>query len=81
MKFPHVKFSSPITFFQAIWRAAASWLGGQGALADDVLRRQRANECAFCEEYDPETAQCMVCTCFVSLKVALKSEKCPRGYW
>jgi len=81
MRIPHVKLSSPFHLLAALWRALVNRLRGRKVVADKVLQWQRQVSCYSCVEYDPETTQCVVCSCFVPLKVMLTSEKCPLGRW
>lgn len=41
----------------------------------------RTRICHGCKHYDPQSGQCKVCTCVISLKAQLATEKCPKGKW
>ena len=49
-------------------------------VAPDVqdARLARCNECEFLV---PDCRQCVVCTCFVDVKVMLSTESCPKKRW
>lgn len=41
----------------------------------------RLRTCHECDFFDPNFGQCKVCSCIVSLKAQLATEKCPKGRW
>lgn len=41
-------------------------------------RLQKCNECEFLV---PDCRQCVLCTCFVDVKVLLSTESCPKKRW
>ena len=43
--------------------------------------KNRLNICFDCPSYNPTLKQCKECGCFLILKAAFKSTKCPLGKW
>lgn len=41
----------------------------------------RMSHCRVCEHYFSMTKMCMLCSCFMPLKVHLKEAKCPDKRW
>lgn len=72
-----MRFPNPFKFFVAIWR----WLRSGGEFVSFRKEQKRLAVCKQCPFYDRRIQQCDVCTCFVPLKVKLKTEDCPYGYW
>ena len=73
----------PLTFLAACGRVLAALVRGYPVLtpldvADDRLHEchRRARVC-----YDPESGQCKMCSCYVTMKTVLATEKCPFGHW
>lgn len=62
-------------------------------LEDGQLAKQRYDTCKSCERYVPETDQCNVCGCYMSIKTTLETNRdpelggkivethCPLGRW
>lgn len=48
--------------------------------SEDVIR-ERTHRCETCWRFDSRDRQCLTCTCFVDLKVALAPERCPASRW
>lgn len=76
-----LSWKTPINFAKSlatnIW-----WLAkGKRIYAESDVIEKRANTCEGCSFFDPVTRQCIDCTCFVDLKVNIKSEKCPQDFW
>jgi hypothetical protein len=46
-------------------------------LSTPRVRDVRAARCTFCPHFARESAQCTKCTCVVSLKTLLATERCP----
>lgn len=44
-------------------------------------RNQRFDMCKACPEFLELTSQCKKCGCFMKVKTALESAKCPIGKW
>ena len=76
-----ISWKSPFRFIAAIFRAGRQAARGRDVIASTGTISSRLEECEGCAFYDEEDGQCRVCTCFVSTKVILNSEKCPKGFW
>jgi hypothetical protein len=58
----------------AFWR----WLRGERVIVPTEVQDERSKKCHNgCPHYDPDADQCLLCTCFVALKVLFADEKCP----
>ncbi len=68
-------------FFGAIWKLVRGFFRGEETLASEELTASRLGVCEGCPRFCKESRQCEVCTCFVDVKVALKSASCPLDYW
>ena len=49
-------------------------------MADDTLYEKRLKVCSDCKHLDI-SGTCMMCGCYVMLRCALYSNKCPQKYW
>lgn len=49
-------------------------------MADDALYKKRLKVCSDCKHLDV-SGTCMMCGCYVMLRCALSSNKCPKKYW
>lgn len=47
--------------------------------AEETLYQERLNQCKTCEKLVAGT--CLVCGCYVELRAAAKSGRCPDHYW
>lgn len=65
-----MRFPNPLTFAKAVLHWAR-----RPEIAPDFVRRERIARCAACTYY--EHGQCQVCTCLVSVKTLLATERCP----
>jgi hypothetical protein len=48
---------------------------------DDKIFNQRIEICKSCEFYNSASNRCNRCGCFLDIKAAWNSEKCPIGKW
>jgi hypothetical protein len=77
MKFPNVP-----RFFRSMWRLARWFVLGRTVIVPEKVELERLSHCEKpCEWFDPESRQCLNCTCLVDLKTKISSEECPEGYW
>lgn len=53
---------------------------GNKSLVDDELREQRLSICRACPKFTPEE-RCVECGCFMKIKSAFVTSKCPLGKW
>lgn len=77
MKVPHLP-----TAFAALWRAVRRLFSQRSAgplTVDESVAAARLQICQACPYND--NGQCTVCTCFISLKVMLSTETCPKNLW
>ena len=72
---------NPFRAIRAGCRVIRQKIAGRAVLVDDETLRQRLEACEKCPELDRDSRQCKVCTCFVDVKAALSTEKCPRRRW
>lgn len=69
----------PKLFVQSLWEALKFLARGRSPLVSNKRRQARLRVCYFCPYFIGK--QCAVCSCLVSLKTALRSEKCPKQRW
>lgn len=63
----------------ALWRVITNWFTRKPIFVTNDEAAQRLIACENCVHY--ADSQCMLCTCFVTTKVLLRTEKCPVGRW
>jgi hypothetical protein len=74
-------FPNPFRALAALFRVVrAYWLGDETFVSGRILQFRR-QKCNMCFHRDAETDQCRLCTCFLSLKTQLSTEKCPLTKW
>jgi len=73
------KIPNPITALKAACRVVRAKVRGEAVLLDQASVDERLRVCRGCEFYDD--GQCTVCACFVELKAALVTERCPKHKW
>jgi len=78
---PRLKAKSVWLVTKAAGRVISSFLANRPYLVSEEDRKNRLAACKACEHYLPETKQCGVCTCLVSLKSRLATETCPHEHW
>jgi hypothetical protein len=64
----------------AAQKAAAEALPGQWTVSEDVQKR-RWEICSSCVHLYQPTRNCRLCGCFMQVKTALASAKCPINKW
>lgn len=50
-------------------------------LASQEVQQQRRSTCYTCEYYDVEDSRCKACGCFISTKVTMSANSCPKNKW
>lgn len=65
---------------ETIEKALANLKSSNVSMADDALLSQRLSACSDCKHLDV-SGTCMMCGCYVMLRCAIKSNKCPKKYW
>lgn len=58
---------------------ASNALKGNATLVDDVIREQRWSTCESCPRLQND--RCLECGCFMKVKVAFVTSKCPLEKW
>lgn len=66
-------------FFTALYRNTKGWIIDKRLLTDRKTLALREKTCRNCSFMD--RGQCQICECFVDVKVKLRAEKCPLGFW
>jgi hypothetical protein len=61
----------------ALWRVAEMWILGRHPIVTYEIAKERQARCLACPLYVARSDQCRACTCMVSLKTLLASERCP----
>lgn len=69
------------TALRALWRFLKALFSPEPAIASEDVIRERLHRCETCWRFDSRDRQCLSCTCFVDLKVALAPERCPSSRW
>lgn len=70
-----VRWSTPFTFVKAVYRTVKFLVQGRPVLSPPDIQQERTDICRKCPAY--QDGQCLLCTCFVSVKVLLSAESCP----
>jgi hypothetical protein len=70
---------NPVSFVKAMTRAAKLALMGEAVFVSGAVAKYREVICWGC--VFQSKGQCAKCTCFVALKVLIRSESCPVGKW
>jgi hypothetical protein len=74
-------FPNPFRAAGALYRLARAWFTGDPFIVSGRIHARRRRLCKRCFWRDPKSDQCMKCSCFLSLKTELTTEKCPLGKW
>lgn len=61
-------------------KIAANALSGNTTLVEDSVRDFRLQTCRECPKFTPEE-RCVECGCFMKVKTAFITSKCPIGKW
>lgn len=61
----------------ALFRVVEMWILGRHPIVSDEIADARQARCRACPQYAAASDQCRACTCIVSLKTLLASERCP----
>lgn len=61
-------------------KIAENALSGNKTLVEDFVREQRLTLCRECPQFTPEE-RCVECGCFMKVKSAFVTSKCPLGKW
>lgn len=70
----------PDQFFKGVKGLVKSSLGID--LASEETIKKRKEVCYKCEYLIKQTfLKCGICKCYISAKVRIKSESCPKGFW
>lgn len=65
----------------ALFRWVRALIRREPALVSDEVLEARLATCAACEFFEPESRQCLKCTCLVDIKANLSTEFCPERFW
>lgn len=74
-------FPNPFRAAGALWRVIKSLFKREEVFVTQEESDRRWEICNSCPEQDKDLKQCKVCTCFLSLKTELASERCPLRKW
>lgn len=61
-------------------KIAENALSGNKTLVEDSVREHRLSVCRECPKFTPEE-RCVECGCFMKVKSAFVTSKCPLGKW
>jgi hypothetical protein len=61
-------------------KIASNALSGNTTLVEDSVREHRLSICSTCPKFTPEQ-RCVECGCFMKVKAAFVTSKCPLGKW
>lgn len=61
-------------------KIASNALSGNKSLVDDDVRESRLSICRACPKFTPQE-RCTECGCFMKVKSAFATSKCPLGKW
>ena len=65
----------------AMGRVVVNVVKGEALLVSNETLAAREAVCKQCPRREVETNRCLECTCYLSMKTQLTSEKCPLGKW
>lgn len=61
-------------------KIAGNALSGNSTLVEDSVREHRLSVCRLCPKFTPEE-RCVECGCFMKVKSAFVTSKCPLEKW
>ena len=67
------------TAFKALWHSFLYLIHGKPVLAPAPIVRARRFDCFLCPHREQD--QCILCTCYISVKTSLSAEACPDDRW
>lgn len=76
-----MKTPSLTRFVAAVGRVGVAAVQRKPIFVSDEEKQMRVEICHVCEHYLEDSDQCSRCTCFVAVKAALATEKCPDNNW
>lgn len=76
-----MKFPNPFYALAAIYRAVKARFQKEEVFVTQEESDRRWTICNACPEQDLELKQCKKCTCFLSIKNEMATERCPLGKW
>lgn len=76
-----MKFPNPFRALAAAYRAVKARFSGKDVFVTQDESDRRWKICNACPEQDLDWKQCKVCTCFLTVKNELATERCPLGKW
>lgn len=76
-----MKIPNPWNAAKAVARVAKAVVQRTPVAVSQQTVDLRTKICRGCSFYNPALDQCNVCTCFISVKAQLSTEKCPKGKW
>ena len=76
-----MKVPNPLNAASAAARAARALVKREPLTVSQEMVDLRTKICHGCELFDPTFGQCGACSCIISLKAQLATEKCPKGKW
>lgn len=74
-------FPNPFEAAGALLRLIQAYFRGDPFIVSGRVRAKRRRICNRCPRREPVSDQCLECTCFLSLKTELTTEKCPLDKW
>jgi len=72
---------NPFRAVGALWRVIKALFRKKDVFVSQEESDRRWEICNSCDEQDKDLKQCKVCTCYLSLKNELATEKCPLRKW
>ena len=76
-----MKVPNPWNAAKAAARAARAVVTRSPLTVSQEMVDLRTKICHGCEFFDARVGQCQVCTCIISLKAQLATERCPKSKW
>lgn len=76
-----MKIPNPWNAVKAVGRAVSAVARRAPLAVSQETVNLRTKICHGCSFYNPHFDQCKVCTCVISFKAQLATEKCPKGKW
>lgn len=76
-----MKVPNPLNAAKSAARLVVAAARGSPLTVSQETVNLRTKICHQCEFFDPSFGQCKVCSCIISLKAQLATEKCPKNRW
>lgn len=74
-------FPNPFQAIRSFHRLVKAYFRGDAFFVSGRVLKKRRRKCNTCFHRDPQSDQCRLCSCFLSVKTQLTTERCPVDRW